>query len=406
MPAAEAAGSGAKGPITRASCPPDDAKACFEWAKRLEQGSHGAPLDRAGAAAAYRTACERGHADACNSAGELTFFGDGPVAPNRAQGAREIEQACKLGSIQGCTNLGFIYTSGQGLTANEGQAAIAHQRALSLSVGACEAGNALSCSIAGNIYGSGRPGVDKDAGKATAAYRAAAAHAKAWCDAERASDCVLLAALYDQGTGVPSDKTMAANLLRRACDAGELAACTDLGLKLVPVEADAHFDGSESVALYSKACDGADARGCFLLALSYAEGPRRDMSIAAALYKKACDRAHSGACVNLGRLHSKGEAGLPRDATIALALYEQGCNRGDPAGCKNLSVMRRDQEQQEFRQNLKIGDTSHCGLVTEVNPPIVRVQAMVGMYWMKVDQLYPAGQQRCSFYNGLYQDPS
>ncbi|HTV23760.1 MAG TPA: tetratricopeptide repeat protein [Polyangiaceae bacterium] len=389
-----------------APCASDDAKACFERAQHLEHGTHGSTPDRASAAAAYRIACDRGHADACNALGELAFFGDRANAPDKVKGAEHISQACNLGSIQGCTNLGYLYANGQGLAADPSRAASAHQRALSLSLAACEGGDARSCSIAGGIYGQGRPGIEKDASRAASAYRAAAAHAKVSCDAGNAADCSLLAGLHADGRGVPADNAAAVQLLRRACDAGELDACSQLGLKLASTPGEASPGAAQAVEYYDKACDGGDARGCFLLALSHADdGPGKDMALAAVLYEKACDRAHSGACVNLGRLYENGEGGRPKDEALARALYEQGCNRGDSVGCKNLSILQRQDEQAAFRKNLKIGDVSHCGLVTEVNGPIVRVQAMVGMYWMKLDQIYPAGQQRCSFYNNLYQDP-
>jgi len=58
----------------------------------------------------------------------------------------------------------------------------------------------------------------------------------------------------------------------------------------------------------------------------------------------------------------------------------------------------------KFRGGLKIGGDTHCGLVTEVKGPIVRVQSAIGEVWLKATQLYPEGARDCRFLNGVYQD--
>lgn len=57
-----------------------------------------------------------------------------------------------------------------------------------------------------------------------------------------------------------------------------------------------------------------------------------------------------------------------------------------------------------FRKALEVGDSSHCGLVVKVNNPVVQVQASVGLQWIKLEELYPAGTTTCSFYNGVYRN--
>jgi len=57
-----------------------------------------------------------------------------------------------------------------------------------------------------------------------------------------------------------------------------------------------------------------------------------------------------------------------------------------------------------FRNKLEVGDTSHCGLVIEVKPPIAKIQTAIGEHWLKVKQLYPANTKPCRFVNGIYQD--
>jgi len=58
-----------------------------------------------------------------------------------------------------------------------------------------------------------------------------------------------------------------------------------------------------------------------------------------------------------------------------------------------------------FRETLAPGDPTHCGMVLEVKPPIVKVQTVVGEKWFRAEQLYPAGKARCDFVNDQYVQP-
>ncbi len=56
----------------------------------------------------------------------------------------------------------------------------------------------------------------------------------------------------------------------------------------------------------------------------------------------------------------------------------------------------------KFRSELKSGDRSNCGLVVDVKRPIVNVQSMNGLVWLKIDEIYPVGLVGCEFYNNVY----
>lgn len=58
-----------------------------------------------------------------------------------------------------------------------------------------------------------------------------------------------------------------------------------------------------------------------------------------------------------------------------------------------------------FREKLKVGNDSHCGLVVEVKRPVAKIQTMIGERWLKMEQLYPAGYADCRFINGVYREP-
>jgi hypothetical protein len=69
------------------------------------------------------------------------------------------------------------------------------------------------------------------------------------------------------------------------------------------------------------------------------------------------------------------------------------------------ALREREVAGARFRQNITVGDNSHCGMVTEIKSPIVKVQTMVGEKWFRLEQLYPAGGAPCRFQNGEYQGP-
>ena len=57
-----------------------------------------------------------------------------------------------------------------------------------------------------------------------------------------------------------------------------------------------------------------------------------------------------------------------------------------------------------FRQALKIGDDTNCGLVVEVKRPIVQVQTTIGLQWLKLATVFPKSEG-CTFINAVYVPP-
>src|SRR5262245_48560589 len=73
--------------------------------------------------------------------------------------------------------------------------------------------------------------------------------------------------------------------------------------------ADIDRDVARAVALYQKACDGGEPRGCFRLAYLYSKGigVAHDAARSVALYQKACDGNELRACTNLGWHLARGD---------------------------------------------------------------------------------------------------
>lgn len=89
---------------------------------------------------------------------------------------------------------------------------------------------------------------------------------------------------------------------RRACDGGNMLACSNLGLMYANGRGVSPSD-TRAVELYERACDGGEMGGCARLGAMYASGrgvPQSETR-AAELYRRACDGGHSVSCDWLSR---------------------------------------------------------------------------------------------------------
>jgi hypothetical protein len=87
---------------------------------------------------------------------------------------------------------------------------------------------------------------------------------------------------------------------RRACDGGDMRACSNLGVMYAD-GAGVREDDARAVELYRQACHGGSMEGCYFLGAMYAngEGVRKDKAYAVEFYRQACDGGYQYAC---GRL--------------------------------------------------------------------------------------------------------
>lgn len=70
----------------------------------------------------------------------------------------------------------------------------------------------------------------------------------------------------------------------------------------------------------------------------------------------------------------------------------------------NGKLLDLDKKNVVWRKTVQPGTESHCGMVIEVKPPLVKVQTITGEKWFKTNQLYPVGIRSCNFLNGAYQE--
>ena len=132
-------------------------------------------------------------------------------------------------------------------------------------------------------------------------------------------------------------------LSAKACDAGRLDACDDLGTAARDGLTGAR-DLARAATLFKKACDGSVVSACMNLAGGIT-GDRARASDAtwqepSSSIEQACNGGHLGACVGLGVRNMQGQ-GTKKDAKRANELFEQVCRRRSPMGCFYLAISHR-----------------------------------------------------------------
>jgi TPR repeat protein len=283
------------------------------------------PKDFEGAYGKFDQLCTAGYAPACSDLVVMLGSPNGPhTDPARAR--QVAKQACDGNDGDGCFYLGAMLLKGVGGGADE-------RAADPVMTKACELGNTQACQMWG-------------AYEAFAATPPRAADGvkllRIGCDHDDAKSCHALAVLVQNGNGVTADPKAAFVLARHACDLGEVAACTLVGLDMMQTagagSAGANANAADAVAMFQRACrdgvDDADPAGCYFLAASYQQGlaVARDPDRALKLFTRACDHDWADACEHLGEMYDRGND-VPHDADKAKELFNRGCDKGSKPAC-------------------------------------------------------------------------
>ncbi len=228
------------------------------------------------AAAAYGRACAFGDGASCFAQG-LTLRGRVQPADDAGSHAAFVT-ACDLGIADGCAQVGTDLLTGIGVAEDVVQGRAMLDRA-------CAGGSGLSCYNVAVSARDGTFGTTKDAKAAFALFEKG-------CTAGFAAACTEQAiALYD-GAGTKRDRTQAATIAARACEA-KAAQCYFLAelqqtAKKLP----------EARALNDKACGAGSAIACHNLAVMLEQGlgGAKDVARAKSSYAKACAAGISDDC--------------------------------------------------------------------------------------------------------------
>jgi TPR repeat protein len=231
-------------------------------------------------------ACTRGDAVACAHSAERYLNGE---AFDPHQSFAYAKQACDAGNALGCSLLGLHYQDGLGTAWAPAKAIAAYDQA-------CRAHEGVGCYNLASMYYSGH-GVDADAARGDTLTRLAATYWEVECHGDAPRWCTNLAYVY------ATDRSKQAQILdldQRACDHGVLVGCTE--------------------ALREKLARGAiTARGVL------------DELV------KLCTRDEPSACAMAGASLVVGGEGLAADPKRGLGLLERACKLGEKTSCEGLA---------------------------------------------------------------------
>jgi TPR repeat protein len=144
-----------------------------------------------------------------------------------------------------------------------------------------------------------------------------------------------LAACRDIGRRVlPADPRRAFQFESLACDGGVVEACGDLGWMMMR-GVWGESNPARALVLLDGACGAGVVASCVTLGVYYRD-VRHDDAKAAAVFAHYCDDVGApDACDELGRMVERGRGFAP-DEGAARRLYESACERGAMAGCGDL----------------------------------------------------------------------
>lgn len=148
--------------------------------------------------------------------------------------------------------------------------------------------------------------------------------------------CSMLGVASELGLGVQRDLRRAAALYRRACESGNARGCANLGELLL--QGAGPLVSPAAVGHLKHACALGQGRSCQILGRAHAEGLIGSPLDAVPFYERACALGSSAGCVGLADLVARGLA--PGGEARALELSAAACGRGDPEACDRVARAR------------------------------------------------------------------
>lgn len=166
---------------------------------------------------------------------------------------------------------------------------------------------------------------------------------RADCEAGDAAACSQLGVMYEKGLGVEQSTERARDLYSGACDEANTAGCVNYGMLLADGQSLARSDSGSrlrpmdhAVRLFATACRQGDARGCGELGRVYLVR-MGDVARSVPMLRQACDGGQGASCFLLGSQYDHGALG--DDPLAAMSLYKKACATGDEKGCLHLDLI-------------------------------------------------------------------
>lgn len=163
------------------------------------------------------------------------------------------------------------------------------------------------------------------------------------CENEDFKSCYYLAKILIEASKADENRnrkpryiSIALNNLEKACEAGVVKACAELGYNLYGGYL-GKKDESRATLASRWACDQGDAFGCRVLGFHISDSTGSD-DLKKSLYEKSCRIGGingSSACYYIAKNYQSGVNGLSVDLNQATKYYMRACDQGDPNGCKS-----------------------------------------------------------------------
>jgi TPR repeat protein len=310
---------------------------------QLYENGRGVAKDYGKALELFKQACDGKGMGGCNDLGELYRNGYG-VAQDYLHAYSLFKQACDAKESRSCNNLSLLYISGHGVAQD-------YQQAYKYGKQACDGGLAKGCFDLGAVCTHDRDctqaleyfakacngGIPEGCNQAASYSQLQANQMQALkfykmsCDDGDSTGCKSYAHLLDdllKGTmriGTLHDYQQATLYNRKACELGEVSACSEAGFLLSyasTIVQGAAPNNQEALRYYNMACEGGDLKVCFNLGslfeyghsnlLADSQSITRDSKQAYSFWKKACNDKYVDACTMLHSVQNLKALGVER----------------------------------------------------------------------------------------------
>jgi uncharacterized protein len=221
------------------ACQKGDAASCASAGTLTEDGHGGATKNPADAFKLYKQACDRGNQDGCAGQGLLYSKGEAPGGKNLAEADRLLPKACEGGSPRGCSGVGT-----KALFEEKNA-----DKAIEYLTRACNLGYARACFYAG--------GEMVSTGKNP---KLAFLMTKRACDALDLRGCLLSSVFPEQTDASVRQRALAA--LDRACSANDGEDCRTLGKWYRGDFVEKEAQPSKAKTYFTKACTLKETKAC------------------------------------------------------------------------------------------------------------------------------------------------
>ncbi|KAG0234201.1 hypothetical protein BGW42_006839 [Actinomortierella wolfii] len=232
-------------------------------------------------------------------------------------------------SVFGHTLSPVFETSSMHLTIDDRRSSQDSLRSVEWYVAAADQGDPTAQNTLGNMYKTGRGGVERDYVKAVEFYFKAASQDFAMAQNN-------LGFMYQHGRGVPQDDTKAFEWYQKAADLGFPAAMSNLGWMHQNGRGTPQ-DNMKALTWYRKAAEQGYAAAQYNLGHMYENGNGcpQDYTLSVEWYSKAGNQGHANAAYNLARMYKEGR-GLAQDYTKAAEWYTKAAEKGHAEAQMNL----------------------------------------------------------------------